>query len=174
MLDWFDRHGRTGLPWRADRDPYRVLVAEVMLVQTTVAAAGPYFEHFVARFPTAEALAAADEADVLKAWEGLGYYRRARQLQAAARTDRRRARRPGPRRPRRPPSPSGRRPIHRRRRPVDRLRPPEPILEANTQRVLARWLAWPDDVRSPASQAGSGRPPPASSPPRGPAGSTRR
>src|SRR5262245_61451905 len=84
LLDWYGEAGRK-LPWRADRDAYRILVSEFMLVQTTVAAVIPYFERFLRQFPDARALAEADEADVLKAWEGLGYYRRARQLQAAAR-----------------------------------------------------------------------------------------
>ncbi|MGO9463363.1 MAG: A/G-specific adenine glycosylase [Isosphaeraceae bacterium] len=76
---------RRDLPWRNDCDPYRILVSEMMLVQTTVAAVIPYFERFLRRFPDVAALAAADPAEVLKAWEGLGYYRRARQLHAAAR-----------------------------------------------------------------------------------------
>jgi A/G-specific adenine glycosylase len=84
LLAWFDRH-RRDLPWRADRDPYRIWVSEVMLQQTTVAAVVPYFERFLAALPTVEALAAADEQQVLKLWEGLGYYRRARHLHAAAR-----------------------------------------------------------------------------------------
>src|SRR5882762_1949396 len=84
LIDWYVG-GHRDLPWRRDRDPYRILVSEMMLVQTTVAAVVPYFERFLTRFPTVGALAAADEADVLKAWEGLGYYRRARQLHAAAR-----------------------------------------------------------------------------------------
>src|SRR4051795_9756828 len=84
LTSWYE-HARRDLPWRADRDPYRILVSEMMLVQTTVAAVIPYFERFLARFPDVQALAAAEEADVLKAWEGLGYYRRARQLHAAAR-----------------------------------------------------------------------------------------
>ena len=84
LLAWFDRH-RRDLPWRADRDPYRVWVSEVMLQQTTVAAVVPYFNRFMAALPTVEALAAADEQQVLKLWEGLGYYRRARHLHAAAR-----------------------------------------------------------------------------------------
>ncbi len=83
-MAWY-RDARRDLPWRADRDPYRILVSEMMLVQTTVVAVIPYFERFLRRFPDAAALAAADESDVLKAWEGLGYYRRARQLHAAAR-----------------------------------------------------------------------------------------
>ena len=84
LLNWFDRH-RRDLPWRASRDPYRIWVSEVMLQQTTVAAVVPYFERFLAAFPTLDALAAADEQRVLKLWEGLGYYRRARHLYAAAR-----------------------------------------------------------------------------------------
>jgi A/G-specific adenine glycosylase len=84
LLNWFDRH-RRDLPWRADRDPYRIWVSEVMLQQTTVAAVVGYFERFVAALPTLRALAEADEQRVLKLWEGLGYYRRARHLHAAAR-----------------------------------------------------------------------------------------
>jgi A/G-specific adenine glycosylase len=84
LLAWFARH-RRDLPWRRDRDPYRIWVSEVMLQQTTVAAAAPYFERFVRTFPTLAALAAADEQDVLRLWEGLGYYRRARHLHQAAR-----------------------------------------------------------------------------------------
>ncbi|HEY9723357.1 MAG TPA: A/G-specific adenine glycosylase [Oscillatoriaceae cyanobacterium] len=84
LLDWFAR-ARRAMPWRETRDPYHILLSEVMLQQTQVATVIPYFERFVARFPTPEALAAAPEADVLKAWEGLGYYSRARNLQSAAR-----------------------------------------------------------------------------------------
>ena len=85
LVAWYRDAGRD-LPWRASRDAYRILVSEMMLVQTTVAAVIPFFERFVTRFPDAAALARADEAEVVKAWEGLGYYRRARQLHAAART----------------------------------------------------------------------------------------
>ena len=84
LLDWFDANKRP-LPWRANRDAYRVWVSEVMLQQTTVAAVVPFFERFVATLPTIRALAEADEQQVLKLWEGLGYYRRARHLHAAAR-----------------------------------------------------------------------------------------
>src|SRR6476661_2338435 len=84
LLSWFDAH-RRDLPWRRDRDAYRIWVSEVMLQQTTVAAVVPYFERFMATLPTAQALAAAEEQEVLKLWEGLGYYRRARHLHAAAR-----------------------------------------------------------------------------------------
>jgi len=89
LLDWYDRHARR-LPWRAAPggalpDPYRVWLSEVMLQQTTVAAVGPYFARFVARWPTVEALAAAPEADVMAEWAGLGYYSRARNLVKCAR-----------------------------------------------------------------------------------------
>jgi A/G-specific adenine glycosylase len=82
---WYRKHRRV-LPWRESRDPYRVWVSEVMLQQTQVATVRDYFTRFVQRFPTIEALAAADEQDVFRAWEGLGYYRRARQMHAAAKT----------------------------------------------------------------------------------------
>ncbi|HVR91312.1 MAG TPA: A/G-specific adenine glycosylase [Novosphingobium sp.] len=90
LLAWYDVHART-LPWRAlpdsaPPDPYRVWLSEVMLQQTTTAAVGPYFTKFTERWPTIGALAAADEADVMAAWAGLGYYARARNLLACART----------------------------------------------------------------------------------------
>src|SRR5687768_14733952 len=84
LLAWFDRN-RRDLPWRRDRDPYRIWVSEVMLQQTTVATVKSRFEQFLTTFPTLKELAAAAEQDVLRAWEGLGYYRRARNLHAAAR-----------------------------------------------------------------------------------------
>lgn len=84
LLRWFRAHSRP-LPWRRDRDPYRIWVAEVMLQQTQVAAVIPYYQRFLERFPDLSALARADKAEVLRCWEGLGYYRRARHLHAAAR-----------------------------------------------------------------------------------------
>lgn len=90
LLKWYDRC-RRDLPWRcgADRpgplDPYHVLVSETMLQQTQVATVIPYYHRFLARFPTVADLAAADEQEVLRLWQGLGYYSRARNLQAAAR-----------------------------------------------------------------------------------------
>jgi A/G-specific adenine glycosylase len=87
MLAWYDRH-RRDLPWRAapgERpDPYRVWLSEIMLQQTTVATVGPYFRSFLERWPTVEALAAADLDEVLHAWAGLGYYARARNLHRCA------------------------------------------------------------------------------------------
>jgi len=81
---WFAEHRRP-LPWRTGRDPYRTWVAEVLLQQTRVAQAVPYFERFVARFPSVASLAAASDGEVLKLWQGAGYYGRARRLHAAAR-----------------------------------------------------------------------------------------
>src|SRR5689334_879102 len=84
LLAWYQKHARD-LAWRQKRDPYRIWLSEIMLQQTTVAMATPHFERFVAAFPTVQALAAADEQNILRMWEGLGYYRRARNLHAAAR-----------------------------------------------------------------------------------------
>ena len=83
LLDWYDQHARE-LPWRQDHDPYHVMVSELMLQQTQVQTVIPYYQRFMAQFPTIAVLAQAPEADVLKAWEGLGYYSRARRLQQAA------------------------------------------------------------------------------------------
>lgn len=82
---WFEKHGRN-LPWRETRDPYAIWIAEIILQQTRVAQGAPYYARFLAAFPDVFALAAADESAVLKAWEGLGYYSRARNLHAAAQT----------------------------------------------------------------------------------------
>jgi len=83
LLEWFDRHKRD-LPWRKDRDPYRVWLLEIMLQQARVSAVTDHYERFLRRFPSIEKLASARQASVLAAWSGLGYYRRARMLHAAA------------------------------------------------------------------------------------------
>ena len=85
LLDWY-RQNRRDLPWRHTRDPYPVLVSEIMLQQTRAETVKPYFHRFMATLPTVEALANADEPTLLKLWEGLGYYSRVRNLQRAART----------------------------------------------------------------------------------------
>ncbi|WP_334074697.1 MULTISPECIES: A/G-specific adenine glycosylase [Paenibacillus] len=84
LLGWYERSKRD-LPWRRHRDPYYIWVSEIMLQQTRVDTVIPYFQRFIERFPTLKDLAEAPEEDVLKCWEGLGYYSRARNLQAAAR-----------------------------------------------------------------------------------------
>lgn len=83
LLAWFRKH-RRDLPWRRTRDPYRIWVSEVMLQQTQVPTVLPYYERFLERFPTVDALAAAPDQAVLKVWQGLGYYRRALNLHAGA------------------------------------------------------------------------------------------
>ena len=95
LLDWYDKHART-LPWRVspqDRrlgvipDPYQVWLSEIMLQQTTVAAVKAYFEKFTLAWPTVKDLSAAPEEEVMKAWAGLGYYSRARNLKKCAEHD---------------------------------------------------------------------------------------
>jgi A/G-specific adenine glycosylase len=149
LVKWYSGAGRS-LPWRMDRNAYRILVSELMLVQTTVAAVIPYFERFLQRFPDIRSLAEADEAEVLKAWEGLGYYRRARQLQSAAQQV---VREHGGIIP---DDPAAVRALPGVGRYIagavlsfafDR---PEPIVEANSQRVLARLLALREDLKASA------------------------
>lgn len=84
LKSWFAKAGRKELPWRQTKDPYRIWISEIMLQQTTVATVGPYYERFLNAFPTVQALAAADQNEVLRLWEGLGYYSRARNIHKAA------------------------------------------------------------------------------------------
>jgi A/G-specific adenine glycosylase len=84
LLNWYKKHGRC-LPWRGLQDPYAIWVSEIMLQQTRVETVIPYFEHWMDVLPTVTALAQASEEEVLRLWEGLGYYSRARNLQKAAR-----------------------------------------------------------------------------------------
>ena len=151
LLAWFDEHARD-LPWRRTRDPYRVWVSEVMLQQTQVATVVEYFNRFVAELPSIAALAAAPEERVLRLWEGLGYYRRARQLHAAAQ---RIAREHGGQFPRDADA-------ARRLPGVGRYTAgavlsiaydlPLPIVEANTARLLSRLIGLRDEPARAASQ----------------------
>ncbi len=84
LVNWFEEHKRD-LPWRKTRDPYRIWVSEIMLQQTRVDTVIPYYNNFIQKFPTLQDLAFAEEQEILKAWEGLGYYSRVRNLQAAVR-----------------------------------------------------------------------------------------
>ncbi|MFB5192281.1 A/G-specific adenine glycosylase [Alicyclobacillus fastidiosus] len=83
LVTWYEQNKRA-LPWRETSDPYRILVSETMLQQTRVETVVPYYHRFLERFPDVESLARAPEEDVMKLWQGLGYYRRARNLQRAA------------------------------------------------------------------------------------------
>jgi A/G-specific adenine glycosylase len=152
LLAWFDRH-RRDLPWRQDRDAYRIWVSEVMLQQTHAAVVIPYFERFVQAFPTFSDLAAADPQTVLLLWEGLGYYRRARDLHAAA--QQLVAKHAG-RVPNDPDLLAGLPGLGRYTRNAilsqayDRRLP---ILEANSQRVLSRLYGYPEDPRQGPARA---------------------
>ena len=144
LLAWFDKNARD-LPWRRSLDPYHIWVSEVMLQQTQVSTVGPYYKRFIAAFPDIAALAKATEEDVLRLWEGLGYYRRARQLHQAA------GRIVAEHNGRFPREPSAARALPG----VGRYTAGavlsiafdarEPILEANSVRVLSRLLAYRDD-----------------------------
>lgn len=147
LLSWYRRHGRD-LPWRRTRDPYAVLVSEFMLQQTQVATVIPYYHEWLLRFPDFAALAHASENEVLRAWQGLGYYARARNLHSTARiiVDRHHGRFP-------------RAIVQMRRFPgigeytshavasfaFNRL---VPIVEANTARVLARLFNFRESIDS--------------------------
>lgn len=86
LLGWYERYGRSDLPWRQTKDPYRIWVSEIILQQTRVKQGMDYYLRFVERFPGVKALAEATEDEVLRLWQGLGYYSRARNLHAAAKT----------------------------------------------------------------------------------------
>ena len=85
LIEWFERHGRTWLPWRTERTPYRIVVSEFMLQQTQVDRVAPIFERFVGAWPSFEDLARATQADIVRAWKGLGYNSRAVRLHKLAR-----------------------------------------------------------------------------------------
>jgi A/G-specific adenine glycosylase len=151
LLAWY-RRGNRDLPWRRSRNPYYIWVSEIMLQQTRVETVIPYFERFIARFPTVEELAMAPEDDVLKLWEGLGYYSRARNLQAAVRE------------------------VHERyggivpsdKEGVSGLKgvgpytagailsiaynKPEPAVDGNVMRVLSRYFLLEDDIAKPSTR----------------------
>lgn len=151
LLDWYATHKRA-MPWRGHPDPYAVWVSEIMLQQTRVDTVRPYFLRFLSRFPSISDLARAPMEDLLKAWEGLGYYSRARNLQAAARAVAS---------------------IHGGRLPrssaeLERLpgigpytaaaiasicfNEPAPVVDGNVARVFSRMLGWSDDFAKPASR----------------------
>ncbi len=151
LRTWYGRHARK-LPWRVSNDPYLVWVSEIMLQQTQVATVVPYFTRFVQAFPNVRQLAAANEDEVLRLWEGLGYYRRARQLHAAAKAIV--AQHDGV-------FPADVRAAGRLAG-IGRYTAgailsiaydlPEPILEANTIRLWSRLLAFEGDPRNTAGQ----------------------
>jgi A/G-specific adenine glycosylase len=146
LLAWYDLTHRA-LPWRRDRDPYRVWLSEVMLQQTRVDVVVPYFERFAARFPTLPQLAAADEAEVLSLWSGLGYYSRGRRLLEAAQAM---ASRHGGRFPARPDAVRGLPGVGDYTAGAVlsiAFGQREPAVDGNVRRVLGRWAALDEAVR---------------------------
>lgn len=153
LLEWYDVHKRD-LPWRRSRNPYYIWISEVMLQQTRVETVIPYYHRFLDRFPTVEALADAPEEQVLKAWEGLGYYSRARNLQAAVREVKE--------------SYGGRVPDSKEE--ISSLKgvgpytagavlsiaynKPEPAVDGNVMRVLSRYFLLRDDIAKPSTRIG--------------------
>ncbi|WP_308638338.1 A/G-specific adenine glycosylase [Paenibacillus silvisoli] len=153
LLNWYLANKRD-LPWRKNRDPYRVWVSEIMLQQTRVDTVIPYYERFMEKFPTAAALAEAPEPEVLKLWEGLGYYSRARNLQAGAREvlalysgivpddkDKVAALR-------------GVGPYTTGAIMSIAFNRPEPAVDGNVMRVLSRYFCLEDDIAKPATRVG--------------------
>jgi A/G-specific adenine glycosylase len=151
LLDWFRRH-RRDLPWRRDRDPYRIWVSEVMLQQTQVVTVVPYFERFLARFPTLADLARAEEQEVLRLWEGLGYYRRARDLHRAAGLLLTEHKGEFPTDPKALAGLPGLGEYTRNAVLSQAFDVRLPILEANSQRVLSRVLGYEEDPRQGAAR----------------------
>lgn len=151
LLTWYRYHCRD-LPWRHTKDPYRIWVSEIMLQQTRVDTAIPYYNRFMERFPDVVTLADAEEAEVLKAWEGLGYYSRARNLQSAARVV---AEQYG-----------GKLPADKESlRALKGIGPytvgaimsiahgkPEPAVDGNVMRVLSRFFSLHEDIAAPATR----------------------
>ena len=148
LLHWFRRRGRD-LPWRKTPDPYAILVSEFMLQQTQVATVIPYYNKWLRRFPDFASVARASQNDVLHAWQGLGYYNRARNLRAAARIvrDRHRGTLPGNIAAIRKLPGAGR--YIANAVATFAFNQPVPIVEANSSRVLARLL----DMRAPIDSA---------------------
>ena len=138
LLNWFTEEQRE-LPWRQDQDPYKVWVSEIMLQQTKVDTVIPYFNRFVSQFPTIEALSKAEEEKVLKAWEGLGYYSRARNLHAAVKEVHEKY---GGKVPNTPKEIAG-------LKGVGPYGVPEPAVDGNVMRVLSRILSIWEDIAKP-------------------------
>lgn len=151
LIGWFASEQRE-LPWRKDKDPYKVWVSEIMLQQTRVDTVIPYFKRFVDNFPTIEALANADEEKVLKAWEGLGYYSRVRNLQSAVREVHEKYNGRVPDSPGEISSLKGVGPYTAGAILSIAYGIPEPAVDGNVMRVLSRILLIWDDIAKPSSR----------------------
>ncbi len=151
LLAWYDSQKRD-LPWRINRDPYRVWVSEIMLQQTRVETVKPYYQNFMEKFPTVEDLAEAPEEEVLKAWEGLGYYSRVRNLQTAAREVKANYGGIVPDTPEEISKLKGIGPYTAGAILSIAYEKPEPAVDGNVMRVFSRLLLQDDDIAKPATR----------------------
>ncbi|MDQ0902490.1 A/G-specific adenine glycosylase [Paenibacillus sp. V4I7] len=151
LLDWYQTHKRD-LPWRRSKNPYYIWISEVMLQQTRVDTVIPYFHRFVEQFPTVEALATAPEENVLKAWEGLGYYSRARNLQTAVREVHERYDGIVPQNKEEISSLKGVGPYTSGAILSIAYNKPEPAVDGNVMRVLSRYFLIEEDIMKPATR----------------------
>ncbi|NEW08058.1 A/G-specific adenine glycosylase [Paenibacillus sp. SYP-B3998] len=151
LLNWYHIHKRD-LPWRRSKNPYYIWISEVMLQQTRVDTVIPYFHRFIEQFPTVEALATAPEENVLKAWEGLGYYSRARNLQNAVREVHERYGGVVPQEKTEISSLKGVGPYTSGAILSIAYNKPEPAVDGNVMRVLARYFLIEEDIMKPATR----------------------
>jgi A/G-specific adenine glycosylase len=151
LISWFKREQRD-LPWRKDQDPYKVWVSEIMLQQTRVDTVIPYFNRFVEWFPTIEDLAQADEDRVLKAWEGLGYYSRVRNLQSAVKEVKEKYEGKVPNTPEEISKLKGVGPYTAGAILSIAYGVPEPAVDGNVMRVLSRILSIWEDIAKPSTR----------------------
>ena len=148
LLYWYDVHARV-LPWRGERDPYRVWLSEIMLQQTQAETVKGYYARFLERFPTVFELAKGDEQEVLKLWEGLGYYSRARNLHATAKAVAREMGGVFPSCAEELKKLPGIGPYAANAIASIAYGEPVPALDGNQARVLSRVLAWEEAIKTP-------------------------
>ncbi|MBP1992359.1 A/G-specific adenine glycosylase [Paenibacillus eucommiae] len=151
LLIWYGRHKRD-LPWRQNKNPYYIWISEVMLQQTRVDTVIPYFHRFIEQFPTVKALAEAPEEQVLKAWEGLGYYSRARNLQSAVREVHERYGGQVPNEKAEISSLKGVGPYTSGAILSIAYNKPEPAVDGNVMRVLSRYFLIEEDIMKPSTR----------------------
>ncbi|UKS26478.1 A/G-specific adenine glycosylase [Paenibacillus sp. HWE-109] len=151
LLNWYHTHKRD-LPWRRSKNPYYIWISEVMLQQTRVDTVIPYFHRFIDQFPTVEALATAPEENVLKAWEGLGYYSRARNLQTAVREVHERYGGIVPQTKEEISSLKGVGPYTSGAVLSIAYNKPEPAVDGNVMRVLSRYFLIEEDIMKPSTR----------------------
>ena len=151
LISWFQEEQRD-LPWRKDQDPYKVWVSEIMLQQTRVDTVIPYFNRFIEQFPTIEALSSAEEEKVLKAWEGLGYYSRARNLHSAVKEVNEKYEGQVPDNPKEISTLKGVGPYTAGAILSIAYGIPEPAVDGNVMRVLSRILYITNDIAKPATR----------------------